>query len=602
MRQLSKQDFAHRWIWPILLAVLTLAHPIHCFGSSLVYKNFVVRYDRGWDILCEPYVVKKNDWILKIFKQKGEIAHKDFRDFLGIFKRLNPHIKDPNLVRPGQGIDIPLRKIEHGTLPGQELGVVTIPFVSLTDVTDVVKQHFSQYTVQRGDTISKLLARKYGNYGSKAYRQSVKLFKAANPQVTDLNKIYVGRKLNLPDPSIREQPWYATMFDAKGNLKQNLDQRPKTGIAEEKPAPNAASSPPAPAGKPQKPSHHEPLAQAAKFVGGQLQTKGTYYLPRDGATDFELDLSQHPALEFEKGPKLVFTPNNRIMAMDKEQFQSNWPDMKPVTVPQTASTEQYVTAIFEALEAPGQQAMEEITFESRGVRVAVRAKWIRPGNQGQKLCVTPIADPDQQTPASIRRFLEQNGIVVKEIFPGGAVERGRRDSQRHAIKNILAIPQTGQREFVMTMAKTLDFNYTPNTSITFPYAGIQIQTLANLLSTKSSREVLIDFGDLYGDAVTAIGQSGLKVVQITPDETYDNIVQKLFAALAIEFERHPTMLAARRPAEYNTEITINGLLYTDAEQDRRVLLTGADLHSAVTDMLSTRGIDVVVWQDRNEKN
>jgi hypothetical protein len=47
------------------------------YASSLIYKNYIVRFDRGWDILCEPYVVKPGDWVLKIFRQKGEIAHKD---------------------------------------------------------------------------------------------------------------------------------------------------------------------------------------------------------------------------------------------------------------------------------------------------------------------------------------------------------------------------------------------------------------------------------------------------------------------------------------------------------------------------------------------
>jgi hypothetical protein len=47
-------------------------------GSSLIYKNYIVRYDRGWDILCEPYVVQPGDWVLKIFVRKGKIAHHDF--------------------------------------------------------------------------------------------------------------------------------------------------------------------------------------------------------------------------------------------------------------------------------------------------------------------------------------------------------------------------------------------------------------------------------------------------------------------------------------------------------------------------------------------
>ena len=51
----------------------------------MLLKDYVVRYDRGWDILCDPYQVQKGDWVLKIFRQKGEIVLEDFREFLSIF-------------------------------------------------------------------------------------------------------------------------------------------------------------------------------------------------------------------------------------------------------------------------------------------------------------------------------------------------------------------------------------------------------------------------------------------------------------------------------------------------------------------------------------
>ena len=171
----------------VLLSCLLVAHgltPALTRASSLIYKNYLVRYDRGWDILCEPYVVHQGDWVLKIFRQKGEIAHADFREFLSIFQRLNPHIRDIDMIRPGQTVDIPLRKLEHGSLPGQASGVVTIPFVALTQVDELLVRHSKQYEVQWGDTVSVLLARKYGRFGSSGYNEGLKLFKAANPQIT----------------------------------------------------------------------------------------------------------------------------------------------------------------------------------------------------------------------------------------------------------------------------------------------------------------------------------------------------------------------------------------------------------------------------------
>jgi phage tail protein X len=577
-----------------MLATFVLGHSSAAFGSSLLYKNYIIRYDRGWDILCEPYVVKKNDWVLKIFRQKGEIAHHDFREFSGIFKRLNPHIKNIDMIRPGQGIDIPLRKLEHGALPGQDTGVVTIPFVALKQVTEVVKKHSDRYVVQRGDTVSKLIARKYGRYGSKGYQEGIKLFKAANPTLTNLDRIYTGQKLYLPDPTMREKSWYASMYDAKGNLRDTVHQAKSRSSETPKEKPASVPIPKA-VSKPKTEKTKGNLSEAAAFVGGRLQTKGTYYLPRTGEKDFELDLSKHPTLEIGAGPKLVFTPGHKIMDMDNDAFHSKWPEMKPVSIDPQASTEQYVSAIFAAIEDEGQPSAE-VVFENQGVRVAVRAKWVRNESQGRQLCITPIAAPDQQTPEAIRRYLEQNGIVIKEILPGGSALGGNQGNpqQRHNIKNILAIAPANQKAFVQTLAKTLAFSYVPNTIITFPYAGIQVQAYANLLSTKNGQEILVDFGDLYGDAVSSIGDTGLKVVRILPDDDYDTITKKIFSTLAIQYEQSPTLLAAQRAGEYNTAITINGFLYSDAER-KQTLLTSADLPSAITDMLSDRDIDVVLW-------
>jgi LysM repeat protein len=472
--------------------------------------------------------------------------------------------------------------------------------VTLAKVTKVIKQHSETYKVQKGDTVSSLIARKYGHYGSKSYHEGIKLFKAANPNVQDLNLIYAGQQLYLPDPTIREKSWYASMYDAQGNLRKSVDQTkvPPPPQQKDQAADKSHLPMPAPMTAPAPAEQKTPksnLAAAADFVGGKLNAKGTYYLPRKEGPDYELDLSKHPMLEFGKGRKLVFTPNDTVMQMDKDQFKATWPDITPVTVDKEATTEQYVSAIFNALDEEEGKPSDQITIENQGVRIAIRAKWVRTESDGRRLCITPIASSDQKTPEPIRRYLEQNNVVIKEILPDGtALGMDHGDHHRHSVKNILAITPTGQKDFVQILAKTLGLAYVTNTNITFPYAGIQVDAFSNLISTKDGREALIDFGDLYGDAITAIGKTGLKVVQIKAEDTYGVIAQKLLTALSIQYEQHPTLLAAQRSPEFNTAITISGLLFSDGN-NRRVLLTGATLHSAVTDMLSRRGIDVVVW-------
>jgi hypothetical protein len=581
-----------RWTWLILAGVIALGQTSNGFCGSLIHKSYIVRYDRGWDILCEPYVIHPNDSVLKIFHQKGEISRQDYRDFLDIFKRLNPHIRNVDLVRPGQSIDIPLRKLEHGTLPGQTSGVITITFATLHDVAQIIRQHSNPYTVKKGDRVSMLVAREFGHFGSKPYRQGIQLFKAANPEVTNLELIYVGQEVNIPDAAIRKAPWYANLFDNRGRLREKVHQNPPSPPMENKPV-----SDPQPletvASFSEKTMGN--LMMAADCVGGRLKAKGTYFLPLKNAGEFELNLFKHPMLEFGAGPKLVFTPNHMIMDLEKVKFQTYWPEMTPVTVDPGASTEQYIAAIFAALNKDSGGPTEELIIKKPGVRITVRAKYIRTEEEGRQLCITPVASAAQQTPAVVRRYLERNGIVIKEFIAGGTSMPSDRDNPKiPEMKSQSSITPTSQKDFVRQLAHKLGVSYISNTNITFPYAGFQVEAYGNLLSAKTGREILIDFSELYGDATTAIQKTGLDVIRIGPRDSYNIIAQKILTVLSIQYKQRLTLLAARRSAEYNTAITISGLIYTN-DQNRRVLLTSAELHPAVTELLNDRGIDVVAW-------
>jgi LysM repeat protein len=579
--------------WSGLLTVLLFMGPRAGSGSGLLYKNYIIRYDRGWDILCEPYVVQEGDWVLKIFRQKGEIAHNDFRDFTGIFERLNPHIRNIDMLRPGQTVDIPLKKLEHGTLPGQASGIVTIPFVTLAKVTEVVRQHSATYVVQRGDTVSRLIARQYGRYGTKAYHEGVKLFQAANPNISDLNVIYAGQRVYLPEPSIREQEWFAGLHDPAGDMRETVPQNGAPEIPSGRPAPVPARPTPDAAL-----DAHTALSQAAAAVGGALATKGTYYLPQPGADDFEIDLSRYPMLSVAPAGKILFTTQEEVMGKTKEAFAATWPEIKIAGIDPQAATQEIVAAIFEALgqEKDAEADGAELVIEDNGARITVRARWIKPDGDGRSLCITPIGGADEQTPDSIRRYLEQRDIVLKEILPDGRsmTADSRQSEQRHAVKNILSLAPAGQKDFVRNLARALGFTYAPDVPVSFPYAGVQVQAYAHLLSAGQGREVLIDFGDLYGEALEAIRQSGPLVVQITPQDSYSAIARRLLALLQLDFVDTPSFLAARRPADFNTAVAIPGLLYHKTSGER-ILLSAVDLHPALTDVLSAEDIALVTW-------
>jgi hypothetical protein len=563
--------------------------------GTLEYKSYIIRYDRGWDILCDPYQVQKYDWVLKIFRQKGEIAHRDFREFMGIFKRLNPHIKDVDRILPGQHIDIPLKKIPQGTLPGQSSGVVTIPFVTITSVAQLISNSAREYVIRKGDVVSRLVARQFGDFGTKSYQEGLKMFAAVNPHIKDLDKIYTGQKVYLPAPSVRRQPWYESIFDAKGNIVQEI--RPSAALPTPAAAPKAREIPTT-----QVAGDQGPFAQAASALEGKLYNKGTYYLPTRGHKDFELDLSSFPVIELKNKKRFILSQEERIMDLDPKALEAILPsDARLVTIPQDPNVLEILQAVGESQERAGETSSRRLAFSSHGVDVQVSAKWIETipavgDEEPRHICITPIAASAEGTPESIYRYLDQHNIVIKEILPDQSTaqktppQRGVTAS-RYQVQHSLS--SANQKQFVAELAKTLGYYYAPNTKISFPYAGIQVEAWTNMISSGRGDELLIDFGDLYGDAVESIQKTGLRIVRIDVEEEPLAIVRKILSEMQADFTENPSFLAANRSSEYNTVITIQGFL-CENDKKERILLASASLHQGVSDFLKGNGMQVVM--------
>ena len=567
---------------PSLLAAILCAWAwcISPADAAFLYKSYQVKQDRGREILCDPYIVRKNDYVLKLFRQKGEISAEDFPEFLAVFKRINPHIRDINLVRPGQQIFIPLRVLRSNEMPGQATGVVTIPYVTISRTEKAMEDHIRRYRVQQGDCVSKLIASRFGRYGSASYWEGVRLFRLMNPTVTDLDRIYAGQVLRLPEASAKDAPWYAAAVGQSGPSSQEPPQ-----ALDPSPPVQHRSSP-----EPVEPPN--PLVTAADALGAVLLDHGTYFFPRPGGGDFRLDLSRVPALEFADG-RLALLPEIHSPALAELETFDPIPEKTDIA---PISRNWGAQRIVEAVLAKTGRARptDRLVVSDSGIRMEIHARWITgrtiddTGEVG-RVCILPLKDCGVRTPEPIVRYLEEQDILLREICE----EPGR--SVRHSVgappTEVHRIEAADRRSFVKEVLTALGCEYASNVSISFPYAGTQVRAQTNLAAFPDGREYLIDFGDLYGDAISAIEQAGFSVVQI---ETQDrrNILGTLLDALDRPYVQDPTLMAAEREGPYNVAVTFIGFLVENGSKER-LLIAESPLHHRLVDFLYDRGVRVV---------
>jgi len=549
----TRVGFAGLALWFLAAAV---AH------ASFIYKHYSIRDDQGQDVLCDPYVVQPNDWVYKVFRQKGEIAQKDFGEFLALFKRINPSVRDINLIRPGQRVMIPLRKLASGALTGQSSGTVTIPFVTINDGADPAPAGSLIHVVKPGDCVSTLIHRRFGTYGSADFRRAMDRFKAINPQIIDINRILIGQRVLLPQMYVDEQL-----------LNRGL--------------PDPAA--PADTVQPQQ-APATSLEVAARVFNARIRQRGVLHFPYGGA-DHALSLERFPMLEIYGGKRFLLAGNGPA-EQTVEAARAKWPELTLLGLGADSGAEALVDAIAAVL--IGHIAAGPIVFQDGDVEVSVKAKWIigdNPPTQGVKRCITPVDSPDQKTPADLVRYLAGHRIIVAEYVRDNVQASAVSPRFAPLPAKALTIATAALRDLVARFVTALGYRFSPDVTVSFPYAGIQVSAVSNLISTAEGGAVFVDFGDLYGDGIQALHDAGFDMIQIDRCEDPSSVIRKISETLGLRCQAEPVICACPRPREHNIRLTFDrGLRLTGQNGAPDVLVSFSAVAPALADFLAAGGI------------
>lgn len=617
-------------VWATVFSLL-LAISIDA-GATFFEKKYLVQKLDGKDVLCDAYMVKKNDYVTLLLKQRGEIAYEDFPAFLEIFARLNPHVPDVNTIYPGQRIMIPLKILAPGSVPGQSSGAVTMPVITITNLPETLKQHSQEYKVQYGDWVSKLISERFGA-DRESFKRGMELFMQLNPDIQNVDKIREGQTIRLPDPSIRDTPVYAGIAQPgaaaekpePGTIKVEENNEPapiasdksqKLPIPGKKSDLSAATPPPtdqnkkhinipaavtperadrlavvAPVPKPAGFSDKSVFRKAAAIFDAKLMDKGEYFFPRPGTEDFRLVLTETPLMVFDGGKKIIFTKKGWLSEADQKVIESKWPGLRIVTYEMNSGLRPLAESIVPVIDSDGFE--NHIVINDHGITMTVRGQYIYDSPDGTgKICLNIIDDPGLRVPGTIRYYLQTQGITVRDWVEGkaGSGFTGQSYPVRNPEAGALAIDPASF--LIERLVGALGYAYQKDIEISFPYAGFQVKALVHMLSCGGQEEVLLDYGDLGGDAVSSIEKTGFRVLQIKNGSGLGDIVEKLSPIMPAEVTADPLFWTSRRPRIYNPSFQIPGYLIMARQENRtrRVLITTIPVPQSIAAYLAETGV------------
>jgi hypothetical protein len=315
--------------------------------------------------------------------------------------------------------------------------------------------------------------------------------------------------------------------------------------------------------------------------------------------DFELDLSRFPVLELSDHSRALIVPPSSfskfgISESDLAAIASFWKSIFPVAVDPNAPVEKIMEAFFKSKENKGSD--NAVSFSDNGVQVTVRARWWlnQTGEKNQinsandrKLGFVSSIGPEAGN-KSILEYLSKHGIILREI---NYDEKIMPDSANFSVLLPPVIPAAPPEALVTALMTVLSLPFSTGVPISFPYGGIQIPAISNLISTEEGRSILVDFGLFYGETIDALKKSGLDVVLITFQDTHYEMIRKLLTATRHSYEINPSFAGAQSPEAFGVEISIPGFLVSRGEL-KKILLSRVFLDPSLLRFLNEKGIDI----------
>lgn len=278
--------------WPLAaLAVLTLLISDVSLGAkgeeeppentTLKFKKtlYVHKWEKG-KIFTETRKLESGDTIWRILKDEYGVSEELMVTLVDLFREVNPGL-NPNKLTAGQIVRVPF-KLES------ELGTPPPPAPPKAPSPD--------YSVRPGDTLWKILKNVYGVKKEEMAAATAKVV-SANKGVKDINRLWVGQVLVIPDEVARNVP--------------------KPPEPEPRPVPKEEA-------KPGVPEYFSSMFDLLAELGCSVDREGDTYVPVERGRTVKLNAREFPIIIGPSGKKLIADMGSRLDEGVKKTLETSW--------------------------------------------------------------------------------------------------------------------------------------------------------------------------------------------------------------------------------------------------------------------------------------
>jgi len=429
----------------------------------------------------EDRKIVSGDTLWQILIQEKGLPGKNFQRYLVLIGSLNPQLKNPDVLRVGDVLFIPIR-------PDEFLGIQILSGRGDPRI----------YRIKRGEHLFKILRDQQGLRGRKAIRSAFEQVKRLNPRKANWDLLYVGEAILLPFLQ-KGAPPTVTLSPQPGFI--GLDYGLKLPVIE----------------------NLDLLQKIAAVVGNEMNRAGEEKLAVKEGTVY-IDRSLFPVIQnSELGKRVVLNMEERISPTLQAELRSENPQVSVVPVKKESSLHEAAKTLFSHLGFQNLPKNRPVVVQDQGVGVQIKGEWIvtnqGDGSGGQEIWIISLSDVSNKTPDYLKEYLSTKGMKLKEIvIPGSPL-----------VKTSLALPNedfedpgpievwpSDKEDLVDTLLGTYEIGFSTAHEMSVSLGkGMRLNTTVDRWFVLEDKKFGIFFGEVSPEVKQALSEKEeMKVVEL----------------------------------------------------------------------------------------
>jgi len=385
------------------------------------------------------------------------------------------------------------------------------------------------YKIKKGDGLMGIIRREL-KVAEADIPKALKLIKALNPRLKNVNRIHPGKVIKLPGSTALAKTTIKTKADEQqvAKLSEISTQPEKTDETKEKKV-----MPPE--------IGFAVLKHVITQMNGSVTTTGNYYLPFSKTGQVTIDCSKIPLIEFDDNTIIFLDLENRATNNLKKIISDNWANHYLVKTDKNDDVIAILKKVINSTKSYSMIKSENPLIIGAYPPVKVTVDWVifsalpqktNSLKQGLRL----INENNLMLPKSIKNYSQKNGLIITEISPETGLV-GKPD-EVYSLPPVPVFPTTSARDFSYALAATLGLNAEKDVDIQMfdtVTDGFNLSIKADVLIKNENKKYIIYSQSLSPQFVNALKQAGNEIILVRDNDSPENIMEKILRGLDIHF-------------------------------------------------------------------